>query len=469
MLALGIVAGGAAVVAVLIVSLFLNQLVRLRISTAVNLVQGFLPPFVNSLSASLLWAIASAPKTVVDSRSQFRQPAMWLASTVLLLQVVAGLWSSDLSIWRIRVLQTFVFWLVLLLALETKARAASPMKLVLVASIPLVVCQALSVIVFRVFPAIESSYLRSNWAGFLLGSSVSSLYTDNPNNVLDIAKSGGLMFLNANVASMMLGMYLMGYLWLWFSARSYLSLTFAVIAGVAALFTGSKTAFVLLACLGTFVALSGLLVRNRRPWLFLCVASVVAVGGAVGASLFLAKNDSGIASQTETTWGIRVKLWEAAADFFVSNPFLGMGFGGWAEKAQPLLADVGLKQVFPPHNFLIAMWAESGILTVLAVLALFGLFFVAGVSQIRKADRRIEGMALACVLAVVAWAVLHGMADNTTFFGVVQTAALAAAAIAHVSGNQLSPTPDLELRHTLRRLLPRPAKRANRDLEPLER
>lgn len=427
-LAIGIIL----VVLAAVISHYLKPDMRLVVSSVLNLVQGFLPLVATSFSVALFWSVGSSPKNLLDGRRQFRQPAILIVSAVLFLQVLSGLWSPDLSIWRIRVLQTFVFWILLVLALETKSRGGSPLNLVLVASAPLIAVQAASVVVFRVFPALEEAFLQSSWASFILGSSIFNLYGDEPNNVLDPAKSGGLFFLNANTASMLLGMYLMAYLWSWLSGRRWPALSMAVIALIGTLSTGSKTAFVLVAALGLLVGLSALLVRKRSPWLFLGMFGSFAAIGATAVAFFFFRGETALGAQTETTWGIRLKLWSTAAEFFVENPLLGLGFGGWEAHFVPIMESLELKDRFPPHNFLIAMWAESGLAVSLAVIALIALFLVRGFTRIRESGSLRDGLAVASIVGIVLWATLHGMADNTTFFGTTQTAALVAAACAAI-------------------------------------
>ena len=68
-------------------------------------------------------------------------------------------------------------------------------------SAPVLVVQAMSTVLFAVSPLIESQYLHSPSATALLGDAAARLYTDLPNNVIDPAKSGGVLFVNGNVAS----------------------------------------------------------------------------------------------------------------------------------------------------------------------------------------------------------------------------------------------------------------------------
>ncbi|MBG6057007.1 O-antigen ligase [Cryobacterium sp. MP_M3] len=406
---------------------------RLAVSAVANLAQGFLPPFTNSLSAGLLWTLAMAPKTVMDCWRQLRHPVAVMVSFILAFQLVAGLWSEDLSIWRIRVLQTFAFWVVVLLAFELQSRGRSVMQIVLASSTPLVVFQSAAVVLFRVFPNREAAYLHSDWAGSLIGSAVRGLYSGDPNNVLDPAKSGGLLNANANVASMLLGMYLMGYLWWWLTSGSHLALAMAVLTGLSVPFTGSKTGLILLAGLGLFVGLSWLLASRKKIWIFLVSMIVVLGGGAIGASVFLDRDVSGISAQTDTSWGTRLTLWGAAGRYFATNPVFGLGFGGWESRMRATRGELGITEVLPPHNFLIAMWAESGVTSVLVVVALFAVFLVWGITGVRSSVSGKAAVGAAALIGIVAWAFFHGMADNTTFFGTTQTAALFAAALAVVS------------------------------------
>jgi O-antigen ligase len=431
---IGVVVAAAVVfVVVLAFSLKLTLRRRLAVTTVLNALQGFFPPFTSSVSFGLIWTLALAPVALLQSRQQLRQRVVILVAGVLVSEIVAGIWSPDLSIWRIRLLETLAFGIALILAFELKARGHSAMKLVLTASTPWVLGQAISVVLFRLFPALEGMYLHSWAAGFLVGSSATDLYSGGFNNVLDPTKSGGFLFINANVASMLAGMYLMAYLWAWLTSRSTLSGVMAICMGVSILFTGSKTGIVLLAGLGLLVGFSFLLTRSRRPWSFLAVLLAILLVGGFGGANFLRQDSSGLGAQTDATWGIRMKLWTVAARFFQQDPILGLGFGGWTARLKPLVKTVGLDRIYPPHNFIIAMWGESGMITVAVVLVILGYLLVGGVQRIRSSETGREAIASAAILAIVVWSTLHGMADNTTFFGTIETAALFAAAVTMIS------------------------------------
>ena len=83
----------------------------------------------------------------------------------------------------------------------------------------------------------------------------------------------------------------------------------------------------------------------------------------------------------------------------------------------------------PPHNFIIAAWANSGFPAALAaagfiVVTILFCLRVASSQQTRR-DRRTAVIAL----CVVGWVFLHGMADNTYVYGEQRTMFLFALAI----------------------------------------
>jgi O-antigen ligase len=129
------------------------------------------------------------------------------------------------------------------------------------------------------------------------------------------------------------------------------------------------------------------------------------------------------------SYSTREELWSRAARMFHESPVLGTGFGGWVER----IGRIGSRSDLPPHNFLVATWAYSGILAaVLAILFMvvaiaIGLRVVA--SQRTIGDRRTAVFAL----CAIAWAFLHGMGDNTGLYGDRQTMILIAIAFGYLT------------------------------------
>jgi O-antigen ligase len=149
----------------------------------------------------------------------------------------------------------------------------------------------------------------------------------------------------------------------------------AALVGVVGLWlTHSRGA--LLAGLLVGLAIGGHAVRDvllRHKLVFLAVVAGIAAAGygvfATGIWDRVLGKDPGTVSQ-------RVYYWTATATIIREHPWLGVGPGNFATAYTPIMDPRAGETIKDPHNFLLEIWATSGLFAVLALLATLALFFV---------------------------------------------------------------------------------------------
>ncbi|MDG4664231.1 O-antigen ligase family protein [Mycobacterium sp. 236(2023)] len=347
--------------------------------------------FVCVTAVSLLWATSSGIRPGIVTVTYALVFLLWLREMIVLARNTPEL------------IDTFVIWMV-----------------------PGVMLQSFLVILFRVSPTLEERFLRSQAAAITVGPTASRLYTDLGNNVLDVSKSGGLL-VNGNVASLFGGV---AGLLLCVAARRTGHRLLFLCAGISlagSLFTGSKSAILV----GTCCAISVIIfphMRRGSAIQFALPALLTMPLAYLVASDIVQRIAPSFYAASDSSYDTRQLLWARAASMFREHPILGPGFGGWTEQ----VGRIGSHYNLPPHNYVIAAWAYSGIVAALIAIAFvaaslaFG--FRVAVAQPSLRDRRTAILAL-CALA---WVFFHGMADNTPFYGDRLTMILFAAALSYL-------------------------------------
>ncbi len=279
-------------------------------------------------------------------------------------------------------------------------------------------------IVFRMNGAVEELYLRSSPARVLIGPEVDGLFSFARNNVLDPVKSGGLFYVNANMNSMFLGAGAFVLFATWRLTRARRLLIFAILAYAAVFFTGSKTGLVL-SC--ATAGVWSVLVMSRRRGLGplgipLLIASPVLSLAIFDATRTLLPSFYGM---SEASAESRAFLWREAGQLLMDKPLLGLGFGGWQAHVE---LEWGIQ--LPPHNWIIASWANGGIALALFNCALAAWALWATGAATVRAITPIARQRMAAVFCAVMWVVVHGFFDNTMVYGEVHTVLLFVAAVA---------------------------------------
>ncbi|MEN3609490.1 O-antigen ligase family protein [Plantactinospora sp. ZYX-F-223] len=363
-------------------------------------------------------ALLLAPVVLLAARGDLVRRLLRLALVrivllLLALRLLTLAWSPEprAGLQFITLLGQFVVTLVLMSAVARGGTA--PLRRLQLWYWPWVLLEAGLVVAFRLLPGLEDAFLHSIGGYFAGQNTVAALFGDNPNNVLDPAKAGGV-FINANVAAMFLGINGL-------AAFALAALTGArrvrvvgVVALVAVLFTGSKSATVLVVALPAAAYGFHRLRRYATPVLrrYLLIAAVP-VGAAV--ALLLTLNRGFLDAMLEAFVG-RAAIWQFGAEAFRDSPLLGLGYGGWNLGFAAYADEHDIWRVFPPHNILLGAWAVTGIAGLLLTVA----FFVATfrlVARLLAVDGQARQVYVVCVGAALAWILVQGLGENTDIFG----------------------------------------------------
>ena len=165
---------------------------------------------------------------------------------------------------------------------------------------------------------------------------------------------------------------------------------------------------------------------GRASIILLASAAVVVIPTLLAGPL--AAFDSAV----DLTWGIRLVLWREAAELFEKNAVLGLGFGGWDDHLVSAASRLGLQRTLPPHNVLIAAWAEAGLITALLNVAVL-IYLLWVIWGAVKAAPTIRYARTTMILAfAIVWPAAHSFADNTQVFGTMHTVMLFAAVVAYL-------------------------------------
>lgn len=331
--------------------------------------------------------------------------------------LVAALWSPKPGEAIFTALSWMTLGAVILFAAHlVGADGMKAVGLVGAAFTPVVLIQAFSTVLFRFNPAIESSYYRSGLAPLFVGAKGQLLDTPlGANNVLNLERAGGVLFVNCNRATMVMGVFALFYLSYGLLSHKRWPFIPAAILAAAIFFAGSKTGITLLIVL-PFVAIQlSSLARGKNPasrMLTLISATVVAGIGVQLVSIF---GDAYISASQETLLP-RLALWGESWRAIRESPLLGLGFGGWIERwqqGQVLLAFTPR----PAHNWVLQAAMDGGVVYLGLSVAFVVVTLRLIVSTLtRPTSSRVRtGRALAGMGFV--WVFIHGMGDNTALYG----------------------------------------------------
>lgn len=141
----------------------------------------------------------------------------------------------------------------------------------------------------------------------------------------------------------------------------------------------------------------------------------------------------------------RLEYWQATCAMIAEHTVLGCGPGNFRDRYTAFKLPVALEEVADPHNFLLEVWATAGTPAMLALVAVFGSFFLNGRSR-RSGDETIvegsgddpsadryllagtlAGILLAAVMNPVYAAILNASLDLTAVVIIAGCAAASAA------------------------------------------
>jgi O-antigen ligase len=407
-----VLAGLALAAIILVANLAVSHRSRL-IGVAVLLVPQFYLPGL-PISAAVLWTLITCLAGIATrGRPMAGSPLFSIAALFAFAQAVSLLWAlpSGLYFGIVSAVFSTVFALWLREVIVLAKDDASLINTIVKWAAPGIAIQSVLCILFRISPGIEDRFLRSEIATITMGRRALALFSDSPANVFDPSKAGGF-FANGNQASLFGGV---AALLLWVGARRsgdrwlYLVAALSLVGSVA---TGSKTAPLAAAILGIAILLLPQMLRSVSGSIGLTFVAL-AVSTLAISEMITRDRSPLFTGASGASYAVRQRLWERAVRLLEDSPWLGVGFGGWEEQ----IGKIGSVKSLPPHNYLIAAWLNSGLV---AAALVAGFIFTAVVFGLRVAgsqrtvrDRRTAVIAL----GAPGWAFLHGLGDNTGFYG----------------------------------------------------
>lgn len=370
-----------------------------------------------AFAASLsLW-----PEILKEGKELFRKKAFAVAAAILVIHGISILWSPDPRMGLRTIVYAFPFLFISCAAYSIAKKDRDFIYKTLYATCILISIEAILVIIFRLSPILELSYLNSNVAGLFSGPNVieNLMSGAEANNVFDPDKSGGL-FVNGNTASTYLGMGSFTAYMVSKVRKSKLLLIVAATLWAAVFFTGSKSGAMLALGLPAIALIqSKYLQFNRQSKTFILTASAIILPAVVFfatqlISLFIV--DSTFATDSMDTASTRFEIWNYAATAFFNSPIIGQGFGGWQIGYGKYAASIGIPTGFPPHNTLIYLWSQSGIAAaILGILFIYCTMKLAfQLAKSANTESKFVGVALGLVSG---WLFIHGMGENIGIFG----------------------------------------------------
>ncbi len=343
----------------------------------------------------------------------WRHPWFQFACALFAFQALSILWSPNLRLGaRVLIYHLPFLFVALGMARLTRERPDMAMKIakwaLMIAGI-----EAVLVIIFRVSPAVEAAFLGSPAAAiFMSRNVVLEMQATGMMTVLDPAKAGGF-FIHSNPASAFLGVCAVAS---WYVAGLTQSVALRWVAGLqflAVFFTGSKAG----AMTAVFIVfLMGMLSlwQSRRidPTKVVLLCFVGALAAALTPIAYERFVDSGFTRASMDTYASREFLWKFAGEQFWSHPLGGLGFGGWEQKV-PV---IGRYKQLPPHNTIVILWAQSGLVAVFLGLA-FAISLLSWSLRWLLRGNDTQRLAAQALFASAIWLFVQSMGENFGFFG----------------------------------------------------
>ncbi len=177
--------------------------------------------------------------------------------------------------------------------------------------------------------------------------------------------------------------------------------------------TGSKTAVILGVALIPLVFLLPALLRKRSLLAWAALVPILVAASQIAPRIWESIEGA------DKAVGEREVLFAAAREYFAREPILGLGFGGWFDNWSAVTGFFGpFRATLPPHNFLIAEWANAGIIVALLVALIMLNLVFAYFRLIRQAPSVRLALGASAQACAVLWIIGHGLYDNTYFYGV---------------------------------------------------
>ncbi|SAK79272.1 O-Antigen ligase [Caballeronia catudaia] len=353
--------------------------------------------------------------------------ALKCLAALILAQAVSLLWAVNVRDGIREIIYTLPFFFIFAACMHEAKRDPRFVIGLIVAYSVCALVQSGLVIGFRLEPAVKISYLQSRAAGiFANPSTLNGLFDVARNNALDPEKSGGFE-VNANFGGVWIGMVGILTVGIAVGLRRPLLACVGVVHLCAVAFTGSKAslmlAVMLLFVMSMLAYTSRKISASRLALVFFMLAGVVVVG--VAGSSFLSSTRFG--QDSSDTFGSRQLIWAHAASEFIRSPFLGQGFGGWAESFKSYAWQNKILEL-PPHDTFIQLWSQSGIPAVVCGAA-FAVTFATEMVGFMRCGPKSAAWIGAGMLCGFLFIFIQGLGENWGLLGTLRVSPMLAACL----------------------------------------
>ncbi|MFM0300654.1 O-antigen ligase family protein [Paraburkholderia sediminicola] len=351
----------------------------------------------------------------------------WAA--LVLVQIISLLWAVDIREGIREIVYSFSFFLVFGASMQESKRNLRSLTLLIIAYSVLTLSQSTLVIYFRLIPDVKIQYLQGHLAEiFTSPNTLIDLFGSERNNVLDEAKSGGFE-VNANTGAAWVGMVGMVTMGLAIGLRRKLLFFVSLFHLVAVFFSGSKAASLLVCCLLALMYLTVYISKKFTPSRFAILISFVVLLTVAGSIVVAAGSATDFGQASSDTLDTRKLIWAHAAVEFLKHPILGQGFGGWSETFQAYAWRQKISDGYPPHDTLIRLWSQSGLIAALVGAAFMIAFSVEVLTLVRSGSRTAAwiGAGIWCGFLFVS---IQGLGENWGLLGTLRMSPFIAACFA---------------------------------------
>ncbi|QGY32295.1 O-antigen ligase family protein [Pantoea cypripedii] len=389
--------------------MYLKFFVFLSLVTSVPLL--FIIPGGTDVPLSFVVSLFLFPSLVENIKFFFRKKLFAVSVLILMTQIISLLWSIKVSEGFRDICYMLSFWFLISGIYSLHKKSPDSLLKIIKCFLILVCFEAVTIIIFRLLPEMKLSLVLSPPMRYLLGQNVlDSLVLEGArNNFYDPEKSGGLLFINANIAACYVGI------------SSFLSynvaklkndkLLYAIsfVLWFSVFFSGSKASAIFAILIPGFIYIVNSSSKKRMSLLVFGAIPILAL--LLYFSIFNVDINNTFLTSTADTTDSRMEIWSYGVNSFIASPILGLGYGGWMA-GYAKIATV----LYPPHNTIMYMWAKSGIFS-----AFFGLLFIYLV--IKSAFKSISSplhhikRAGTTLLMVSGWLFLHGFGENFGLIG----------------------------------------------------
>lgn len=366
-------------------------------------------PFHLFVSAALTISIAAKCRVACNKR-------VACLYALFCLQTMSIFWSPDPRLCIRNMLYFLPFFLIYTTSyVILRDRPGASSRLIY----PYAICifvHSIIVVVFQLHQSTKISYFSSPIASIFVGPNLLDDIRQLGSNALDPTKSGGLLPF-ANQAAALHGISA----FVFFSAHRVLRSPFLLMVGIVSwisvFFVGSKSG--VLVCI-TMTLTYFLFMSSKRNVFAYIVASLVILITAIALPLVVKTIFpdffDGFLAKVISAFGVRLLIWSFAAEEFLLHPILGHGFGGW-ELVYPAFArDFLLNPTYPPHNLLICLWTQSGILAPTIAVVFVILVAMNAFGAARDTDLHFHNYGVAAFIAI-GWVFVQGMGENWGLVG----------------------------------------------------